>query len=614
VTQPPSRISTRIRAIGSDNKPAAIQNRRKRDRVIQLTFCNATFLSNGRLNRGLMTDVSSGGAGFRVEDLEKTVELNIDDELKIMVTHIKGETGLHGRVAWVRRNDDNLSFGIEFIEKPSNLDDFTLINLDEVKVDPVWALCVPPNLAVRRQLLPFVCIDDHVYVACQDPSDNVALQAVERYVDKVIRPVRATPDSLKKAISKIFGDSPLGAGSTAASARKPQAEGESESDPVTLCDDLLHAAFLRGASDLHIDPGREGLRVRLRVDGSLEEFRTYPMDIHAELTSRFKVLSGMDIAERRSPQDGRFTHEFGHAKTSVDIRAATLLTSYGERLTLRLLAVQTASLTLEKLGLNQTDRGHFENTISLPHGIILVTGPTGSGKSTTLYAALRRVIGSEDLNIITVEDPVEYDIQGVAQVEVDAADKVTFAKALRSILRHDPDVVMIGEIRDRETADIAVKASLTGHLVLSTLHTNSAASTVTRLIDMGVERYLIAATLKLAMAQRLVRKLCSHCRKPRKLSESEAYSLKRPELSGRTVYEPRGCIYCTGKGFAGRIGVFELLTVDEELSRIIGQGSEESVIVDTMRKQKTNLLVDDAIEKLVGGSTSLGEVLSAVIA
>src|SRR5208283_3626587 len=249
-----------------------------------------------------------------------------------------------------------------------------------------------------------------------------------------------------------------------------------------------------------------------------------------------------------------------------------------------------------------------------PHGMILLTGPTGSGKTTTLYAAIRRLMDREDLNILTVEDPIEYEINGVAQVEVDSADKVTFVKALRSVLRHDPDVVMIGEVRDGETADVAIKASLTGHLVFSTLHTNSALSVITRLADMGVDRFLIAATLRLAVAQRLVRQLCPRCRKPRPLTVNEAAALNDPNLAGQTAYDPGGCIYCAGKGYMGRIGLFELLPLDEEWSRKIARGAEEAELIQQMRAQNVTTLLQDGVLKLLSGATSVREVLGAVSA
>jgi type IV pilus assembly protein PilB len=291
---------------------------------------------------------------------------------------------------------------------------------------------------------------------------------------------------------------------------------------------------------------------------------------------------------------------------------ATLPTKYGERMTLRLLAMQTESLTLERLGMCERDLKCFAEAIEKPHGMVLLTGPTGSGKSTTLYAALRKLIAHDEWNIVTIEDPIEYGIPGVAQVEVDSADKVSFSKALRSVLRHDPDVVMIGEVRDAETADIAIKASLTGHLVFSTLHTNSAASVITRLSDMGVDRYLTGATVRLAVAQRLVRRLCSQCRVQRELTVAEARAFDNPQAVGSPAFEPRGCLYCANRGYVGRMGLFELLPVDEELSRAIAQGADEAEIVTYARRQKIPRLVDDALEKVNNGSTSVKEAMSAV--
>jgi type IV pilus assembly protein PilB len=283
-------------------------------------------------------------------------------------------------------------------------------------------------------------------------------------------------------------------------------------------------------------------------------------------------------------------------------------------MTPRLLALQTETLTLERLGMCQRDLQLFEEAIDRPHGMILLTGPTGSGKSTTLYAAIRRLLQREGLNIITVEDPIEYEILGVAQTEVDQADKVTFLKALRSVLRHDPDVVMIGEIRDAETADVAIKASLTGHLVFSTLHTNSAASVVTRLTDMGVDRFLIAATLRLAVAQRLVRQMCPRCRSLRPLTQAEAVALQQPSAVNQQVHDPQGCIYCGKRGFIGRLGLFEMLPIDDDLARLIAQGADETELIRVQRDKQRPRLVDDGFAKITQGVTSVREVLGAVTA
>ena len=491
------------------------------------------------------------------------------------------------------------------------------LDLDLVTIDPAWALRIPARLAIRRRVLPFACVNGRVHVACAAEHDTAALQAVGRYVKLPIVAEAVEPDSLARALSRVYGD-PSAAGASerrVASIDLESISSELEADDaVAICGELLHAAILRRASDIHIDPGGEGAQVRLRVDGQLEKYRLLPIKAHPGLVSRFKVMGGMDIAEKRAPQDGRFTHEFGPTDQKVDVRVATLPTKYGERMTLRLLAMQTESLTLERLGMSPAHLEEVASRLARPHGLVLITGPTGSGKSTTLYAGLRRLLGQSELNIVTIEDPVEYDVDGVAQVEVDSADKVSFAKALRSVLRHDPDVVMIGEIRDGETADIAMKGALTGHLVLSTLHTNSAASAVTRLADMGVKDFMIAATLRLAVAQRLVRALCERCRVPRALTATEAIAVGRPEAEGAEVYEPGGCVYCANRGYAGRLGVFELLPVDESMSGLIADGVGEGRIIEQMRAGKVPTLLDDAAEKLLAGRTSPGEVMRAIAA
>ncbi|TVS16302.1 MAG: type II/IV secretion system protein [Planctomycetaceae bacterium] len=491
------------------------------------------------------------------------------------------------------------------------------LDLDRVRIDPSCAMKIPATLALRRQVLPFAVVDGHAYVACLNPDDRNAMQAVERALQLPVRPQLAEPDSLRRALERMFGDGTSAAGPAAGprpgrpADRRRSGETESE-DAVALCDDVLRSAVMRQASDIHIDPMKEAVRIRFRTDGVLDEYRQLPVAAQSGLVSRLKVLAGMDIAEKRAPQDGRFTYQAGGGSQMVDIRAATLPTKYGERMTLRLLALQTDSLTLERLGMAPEDLACFTEAIQKPHGLILLSGPTGSGKSTSLYAAVRRLIGQRDLNVVTIEDPIEYDISGVAQVEVDSADKVSFAKALRSVLRHDPDVVMIGEIRDGETADIAIKAALTGHLVFSTLHTNSAASAVTRLIDMGVARYLVAATLRLVVAQRLVRLSCEHCRQEIELTSQWAQLLGDPSLAGRTVYQPSGCMYCANRGFVGRLGLFEMMPVDASLSRLIAEGAGEVEIMGEMQRRGATRLIDDALRKLIAGDTVTEDVVRAV--
>lgn len=476
-------------------------------------------------------------------------------------------------------------------------DEVAAIDVRRVKVDPSWALRVPANLAVRRQLLPLCEVAGQVHVACADPQDVAALKALERYVDRPLRVRRADPDALRQVLRRVYGEA--------------QSAAADPEEPVALCNELLYAAWLRQASDIHIDPERDGVRVRLRVDGQLEDYRRLPSRAHGELLSRIKILAGMDIAEKRAPQDARFTHSLT-ATQRVEIRVATLPTKHGERAALRLLAMEMESLTLETLGMSARDLATTEQAVGRPHGLLLATGPTGCGKTTTLYAALRRIIAQRPVNAISVQDPIEYDIPGVAQVEVDSAQKVTFGKALRSILRHDPDVLMIGEIRDEETVDTAIKAALTGHLVLATLHTNSAVSAVTRLADMGVDRYLIAATLRLVVGQRLARILCASCRQAAQLDDEQARALRRPEAVGTAIFEPRGCVYCAGRGYSGRVGLFELLPMDEELSHAIARGADEAELTAALRTRKVPTILDDAVDKLGAGVTSLPDVLAAV--
>ncbi len=382
-------------------------------------------------------------------------------------------------------------------------------------------------------------------------------------------------------------------------------------DAVALCNELLEIAYRRRASDLHIDPEENIVLIQIRVDGQLETLRKLPKAFHPAVVGRFKVLSRMDISERRMPQDGQFAYELGPDKRKVSIRAACLPTTHGERLTLRLLALETELLTLNRLGMSEPSLRKFTEVTNQKQGMVLLTGPTGSGKSTTLYAALRHRLANKPGRIITVEDPVEFDIVGVAQAEVDSSEKLGFQSALRNILRSDPDVIMIGEIRDEDSADIAMKAALTGHMVFSSLHTNSAAGVITRLVDMGIEPFLVAATLRLCVAQRLVRRLCADCHQPRELTEIEAKNIGRPDAAGATVYEARACQKCGNRGYRGRIGVFEMLPIDMGIERLIVDGASEVEITKHARKQKITSLAEDAVAKLLAGQISLGDLIES---
>jgi type II secretory ATPase GspE/PulE/Tfp pilus assembly ATPase PilB-like protein len=489
-----------------------------------------------------------------------------------------------------------------------------ILDMDQVKIDPVWALRIPANLATRRQILPFTQQDGSVLVACKDPTDEQSIQAVRRYISEPLKIVPSETDSLFRAIQKIFQDTVRWNGNQSEPVRiqftGTQVEPDSD-NIVALGDEIFHAALIRQATDIHIEPGSIDLRVRLRVDGILDQYRTLPIGIHSPLLSRLKVMSGMDIAERRAPQDGRFTLSSEHSN-EVDIRAATIPTKHGERMTLRLLATQTQELTLEKLGMAKSDLGAFEHAIHRPNGLILLTGPTGCGKSTTLYAAIRNLINQKSLNVITIEDPVEYVIDGISQVEVDTNDKVSFYKALRSVLRHDPDVLMIGEIRDQETAETAIRAALTGHLVFTTIHANSATGAITRLADMGVKPFLIGAVSRMFAAQRLVRRLCDKCRSPYKMHQEEAELLGAEDLVGTTIYRPSGCQYCAGTGFMGRLGLFEFVPFDREIARLVANRPDETELQKLLAEREHPDLLEDAIKKLTEGKTSLDQIATVI--
>lgn len=389
----------------------------------------------------------------------------------------------------------------------------------------------------------------------------------------------------------------------------PQSEDllESEDDApiIKLINAMLSEAIKEGASDIHIETFENSLVIRFRVDGVLREVLKPNRHMSALLVSRIKVMARLDIAEKRVPQDGRISLRIGGR--AVDVRVSTMPSSHGERVVLRLLDKNAARLDLEHLGMTAVNRDVFAELIHKPHGIILVTGPTGSGKSTTLYAGLSR-INSRDRNILTVEDPVEYDLDGIGQTQVNPKVDMTFARGLRAILRQDPDVVMIGEIRDLETAQIAVQASLTGHLVLSTLHTNTAAGAVTRLQDMGVEPFLLSSSLLGVLSQRLIRTLCPECKQPHAATEAELALMGLDKMPAQPIYQPVGCEHCNYSGYRGRSGIHELLVVDERVREMIHNGDGEQKIEQYARRS-TPSLRQDGIKKVLAGTTALEEVL-----
>ena len=467
----------------------------------------------------------------------------------------------------------------------------------DLKPDAELMAKLPRNVVQRRLMLPVKQEDQGYLLALADPDDQISLDSAGRATGETFRPALADPGALEVAIRRYPWDG---------QARTQSTESSGEADSIRLFDNIMKEAYLRRASDIHLEPFESGMRIRLRVDGHLQEYNRPLSPIEGEaLMNRLKVLAGLDIAEQRMAQDGGMSYRVEQWDIpATDVRVATVPTRWGERATMRLLGQETGQLTLEKLGMPERILNEFRDAITRPHGMILVTGPTGSGKSTTLYAALRE-LDTDDQNILTVEDPVEQAIPGITQVPM--TGKVSFAQALRSFLRHDPDVILVGEIRDEETVETGLRAAMTGHLVLSTLHTNNAVGAVTRLADIGAEHYLIGSTLIGVLAQRLVRRLCHHCRGRRVASLEERRLLAMEGDDTLEIYEPKGCPICLGTGFLGRIGLFEALWIDEQLSRTIAAGAGEEEIRLGAKSLKS--LWRDGCEKVLSGDTCLTEIL-----
>lgn len=383
-------------------------------------------------------------------------------------------------------------------------------------------------------------------------------------------------------------------------------QGDAAAPAVRWANEILEAALERGASDIHLEPGKEQMGVRCRVDGVLQALITVPKKLQDPVLSRFKILAGMDIGEKRLPQDGRFQGTW--QERPVDVRVSSLPTLFGEKLVLRLLDREAIQLDLERLGFSAANLEKMQQALRQPHGLFLVTGPTGSGKSTTLYAALASLERKEQ-NIITVEDPVEYQLPGISQVTVKPKIGLTFARCLRSILRQDPDTIMVGEIRDGETASMSIHAALTGHRVFSTLHTNTAVGAVNRLLDMGVEPYLLASALQAVAGQLLVRRLCPHCKKAYEVGQSDWESRYLGLEGPRTLYRAAGCEQCRHTGYAGRLPLQEVLVVTETLRRGISERRSEGELAALARQEGLRPLFEDGREKVLAGETSCAEML-----
>jgi type IV pilus assembly protein PilB len=467
------------------------------------------------------------------------------------------------------------------------------LQLSQLRLDTQLVTKIPANLALKRCILPVRKDETEIYLVMSDPDDRVALDSVRRVaIGYTVERALADPIALQDIVNRTFGSATL----------NKKAE---EVDSVVLLDDVMKEAYIRRATDIHLEPIEAGMKIRFRIDGHMHDYVKKLSNEEAEsIMTRVKVLGSLDISEQRMPQDGGFTYAImDWLLDEMDIRLATIPSQYGERATMRILGQETKGVSLDQLGMRAETLQGFKTALDQPHGMILVTGPTGSGKSTTLYAALAE-LDSDRLNILTVEDPVEQVIKGITQVQT--GTKITFSSALRSFLRHDPDVILVGEIRDYETADTALKAAMTGHMVLSTLHTNDAVSAITRLHDIGCERYLIASTLTGVIAQRLVRRLCHACRKARPATNEELVILNKE--TPVEIYDAVGCSHCLGQGYLGRIGLYETLWMDDELSNLIADNADKK----TIRTKATALssIWEDSLFKVISGVTTLSEVIA----
>ncbi|MHC4719096.1 MAG: GspE/PulE family protein [Planctomycetota bacterium] len=502
---------------------------------------------------------------------------------------------------------------------------------DNSSVDMNIARMLPEAIAKRFCLVAIREMENKVIVAMADPLDVVAIDTITLKIKRQIKVVISSPAEIKRAIELIYHgvdveeqrlrdlvQFEVGEDGELVEAviedEEPEADIESEEDAtkapvIRFVDLLLSQAVKSRASDIHIEPQEKSMMIRMRIDGVLWDMVPPARKMQAAVIARIKILSEMDIAERRLPQDGRF--KIRTSGRQIDVRVSVIPTIYGEKVVMRILDASAVNHNLEKLGFEAERLAEFESVLSRPHGIIVVTGPTGSGKSTTLYSALNH-LKDPTKNITTVEDPVEYRLAGINQVQIKPEIKLDFAKCLRAILRQDPDIILVGEIRDKETVEIAIKASMTGHLVLSTFHTNDAPSAISRFVYMGIEPYLLASTLNLVVAQRLVRKICEHCKEPVELSQEvlNRLGITAQRAKDTVFYHGKGCKACGQTGYMGRLPIFEFLLLDAEMRDVLTKGGTESQIRAMARKKGYGGLVDSGVSNMLKGLTSAEEVLS----
>ena len=517
------------------------------------------------------------------------------------------EGKLNGVNSLKEAGDRLLSLGIiselTYLEKLSKLLGVPYITFSEKDLKEAPTLDIPVARMRSRKFFPFKETAEELLVAMANPEDLYVVEYLRKITGKRIKIFLCSDTKIEEAINRVYGRE---RNTPDISVNEEDLDAlvdlASEAPIIKLVNSIISRAVEEHASDVHIEPSEEDVRIRYRIDGILREVDILPKSLLPAVVSRIKIMARLDIAERRLPQDGRIKTKA--AGKDIDIRVATLPSIYGEQVVMRILDQSGMDWNIDNLGFEEDTKEKFLEAIRSSHGIVLVTGPTGAGKTTTLYSALR-VLNSKEVKIITIEDPVEYVIPGIVQVQVKPQIGLTFASGLRSIVRQDPDIIMVGEIRDAETADIAIHAALTGHLVLSTLHTNDAASAITRLVDMGIERFLVASSVIAILAQRLVRTICPHCKEEIPVPPSVT---ERFGLEGH-IYRGKGCDFCKGTGYYGRTGIYELLVVDEDVRKLTIQGADSESIKSKAIEKGMRPLLEDGLTKVKKGITTLEEVL-----
>ncbi len=521
------------------------------------------------------------------------------------------EEGIHLGESLIELNFISRELLNEFLEDRLSI---PTIDLKDYDIDMAAASLIREETARKYRIMPLFEIEEVITVAMADPFDIFAIEQIEGITDKVVEPVLTSGESVVHAIDSFWGaesDIDNVIDGLNEEMEIEDAEGIKEEDIeveagpiVKLVDSIIRNAVDADASDIHLEPGSNRLRVRYRIDGLLQNISSLDYKLYSPVATRIKYMTRMDIGMRRKPQDGKIHLDDGPG--NIDLRVSTYPTVHGEKVVLRILDLSRARVDMEKLGFQEKILSRYRKVIAHNTGVVLVTGPTGSGKTTTLYSTLSELRG-EHVNITTIEDPVEYQMEGINQGQVNQKAGVTFASALRAIVRQDPDIILVGEIRDRETAELAIRAALTGHLVFSTLHTNTAAGAITRLIDMGIEPFLLASTVRGVLGQRLIRRICPRCKTGFSPDDEQLSILGRGD--NVTLYRGKGCDYCRSGGYRGRIGIFELLTVNSSIRELIMERSADSVIQEKAAEVGMKTMRQAGFDLVLEGETTIGEVL-----